>query len=99
MNEKPTKRGCGAILAVALFILLVILPMLYVVSVGPVVRMVQDNRVAREWLPVLMLIYAPLEWTAGNVPIVGPAIQRSVNWWQRPQAVPLSIPAPTAASP
>ena len=99
MDEKPTKRGGGAVVLLAPVVLLVILPMYYVLSVGPVVRMARSGQLSESWRSVLSIAYWPLEWTAENVPVVGPAIISYVEWWAPPQPPVLTAPSPTAPSP
>lgn len=82
MDDKPIKRGGGTAVVLVLVALLVVLPMLYVLSVGPVVWMVHSGFISQTMLPVIGAIYAPLEWVAQNVPVVGPALDRYVRWWQ-----------------
>jgi len=43
MDDKTTKRGGGAVAVVVLLVVLVTLPLLYVLSAGPVVWMVNND--------------------------------------------------------
>jgi hypothetical protein len=95
MDEKATKRGGGAVVVMALVVVVVLLPLLYVLSVGPVARLADNGLIDQKWNTVLGVIYWPLDWTAENVPVVGPAIIGYVEWWQ-PQ--PPIYSAPTLPS-
>ena len=103
MNDKATKRGGGAVVVMALVAVLVLLPLLYVLSVGPVARLADNGLIDQKWQTVFGVIYWPLDWTAENVPVVGPAIIGYVEWWQPPQPIysaptlPVTTSAPTPA--
>jgi len=79
--------------------LLVLLPMLYLLSAGPVARMARSGQLDQSWRSVLDIVYWPLEWTAENVPVVGPAIISYVEWWVPPQPPLLSLPETTPPAP
>lgn len=103
-DEKPAAKrggGGGAAVLVVLIVGLVFLPLLYTLSIGPVILMVDRNWIGKEWMPALETTYSPLEWTATNVPVVGPAIMAYAEWWQdRPQTTPVySVPVPAAPYP
>ena len=60
MNEEPEKKGnAGAIAAV-----LVLLPVLYVLSIGPVIRFYLGGTMPPRFV---VSFYYPLEWTHKNV--------------------------------
>lgn len=94
MDEKPMKRGGGTAVVLVLVAVLVVLPMLYVLSTGPVVWMAHSGFISESLIPVIGVIYAPLEWVAHNVPVVGPALDQYVEWWQPAN----SVPTPPAGS-
>jgi len=102
MDDKATKRGGGAVVALGLVAVFVLLLMLYVLSVGPAVWLVENELLNR---PVAAAFYWPLEWIAIKVPVVGPILNRYVDWWApntvtEPVAPPLSAPtAPAPAAP
>jgi hypothetical protein len=100
--KQATKRGGGgaAVLAVVM-VGLVFLPLLYTLSIGPVIVMVDRDWIGKEWMPALEAVYWPLEWTAENVVIVGPAIMTYAEWWQeRATATPAyAVPPPTPVNP
>jgi hypothetical protein len=87
MDDKPTKQGGGAAVVLVLVAVLFVLPMLYVLSVGPVIWLAHSGYIGTPLVPALGMIYAPLEWVAHNVPVIGPAIDTYANWWQPKQSV------------
>ncbi|MCI0358688.1 MAG: hypothetical protein L0211_09415 [Planctomycetaceae bacterium] len=99
MNDKATKRG-GAAVAIALMAVLVLLPLLYVLSVGPFVWMAGSGWIGQSWMPVAETVYEPLNWAANDVPVIGEAIQSYAKWWEPPMpgVVPpaASVPATSA---
>jgi hypothetical protein len=95
MDDKPTKRGGGTLPVVILLVVLILLPMIYVLSVGPAVWMATSGRMNPRTLEA---VYWPLEWTANNVPVAGPAIVRYVELWD-PQVQPVYSVPPGAPTP
>jgi hypothetical protein len=107
MDDQSKLRSGGAVL-VLLLVALISLPMLYVLSIGPVFWLANENgQIEHLW--VIETAYWPLGWTAENVPAVGPALDSYVQWWSPPNdavydapsaatvPVPVSTPAPTPA--
>ena len=97
MEDKPTKRGGGAVVVMALVAVLVLLPMLYVLSIGPVVWLVSNGRIGPSFQSGLEMVYAPLEWTVNEVPLIrGPIVmyaelwraKNPTTWPDPPQPVP-----------
>jgi uncharacterized membrane protein len=87
MDDKPTKQGGGAAVVLVLVAILVLLPMLYVLSVGPIIWMVHSGFISDSSVSVLGEFYRPLEWVTNKVPVIGPAIDTYANWWQPTQSV------------
>lgn len=85
-------------MAMVLVVVLVLLPVLYVLSVGPVARLADNGLIDQKWNTVLGTIYWPLDWTANNVPVVGPAIITYVEWWQPPQPIYSAPSLPSTAT-
>ena len=80
MDDKPTKRGGGtAVMVLVLVAVLIVLPMLYMLSVGPAVWMATSGRMNPK---TLNAIYSPVEWTAKRIPGGGDALLWYVRWWQ-----------------
>jgi len=98
MNDKATKRGGGAVVVVALVAVLVVLPMLYVLSSGPVCAMVNKGWIDQSWEPVIETAYWPLGWSAEHVPVFGLAVDSYVEWWSSPNQAVYAAP-PTALLP
>ena len=74
-------------MVLVLIAVLIVLPMLYLLSTGPVVWMVHTGLISTSLIPILGSIYAPLEWVSQNVPVVGPAIEQYVEWWRPANSV------------
>ena len=68
MNAQPTHRGSGAAI-VLVMVIAVLLPVLYVLSIGPVVALVEATGVGREASKVF---YAPVIWLHHNTPLKEP---------------------------
>ena len=64
----------------ALWVLL--LPIVYVLSVGPVFAIAERFRLRAE---PLLLVYAPVTWLHRNTPLKRP-IEMYVDWWIAPYA-------------
>jgi len=102
MDEKPTKRERGgAAVVMVLVALLAILPMFYVLSIGPVAGMLDAGWIPRRCEPTLEVAYSPVIWTANNVPAVESVFTSYMLFWVTPnEAVyaaprPAVVPAPT----
>jgi hypothetical protein len=81
MGEKPTKDGSGIGPVLVAAVILVALPMLYVLSIGPMAWLDSKGLLSESAHPVLEYFYFPLALAANSeVPILGPAIQSYVEW-------------------
>src|SRR5262245_55452630 len=79
MEEKPTKDGSGSGPVLVVATLLVALPMLYVLSIGPMAWLDSKGLFSESAHTGLEYFYFPLAMVANNeVPILGPAIQSYV---------------------
>lgn len=76
MSERDEKRG-GLGCAIAGVLLLLLLPVLYVLSIGPVAMLVNNNDSLR-WMAV---IYHPLGWLAECYEPIGHALEWYVDLW------------------
>lgn len=95
--KRPTG---GAAVVVLLVITLLILPLLYVLSVGPAIALHSSGAIGQTGTVILEAVYYPLEWTSRNVPVVGPLIMRYAELWHRTVAVPPPpLPAPAVVPP
>ena len=98
MKDKATGRGGGAATAVVLVVVLVLLPMLYVLSLGPAVWLVSRGWIGPSWQPGLEKVFAPLEWSVNCAPLVGVPIMRYAELWRAEQPVALPSPPPPPAA-
>jgi ABC-type sulfate transport system permease component len=78
MDENEAKR-VGLTIALVFVAVLVLLPMLYVLSIGPVFWLQVTGRIGES--RVLKAVYSPLYWTLNNVPVAGHAIATYMGWW------------------
>lgn len=98
-DGKPTaSRGAGPAV-VAVVLLLALLPLLYVLSIGPVVGLFSrgylqigpDSPVAR--------FYAPLEYIHGEVPLLAQPLDWYVELWRKDEPVSPNPPVQYYATP
>jgi hypothetical protein len=94
MDDKVTKRGGGAAVAIVLVVVLVLLPMIYVQSIGPAAWLHGSGWLSGEGRSILEAAYFPVKWTAQNVTVIGPVIEKYANWCEGDRAVSL-LPLPT----
>jgi len=78
MDDKPTKRGDLTVLL--LVALLVLLPMLYVLSIGPVAWMIAHG-VIDDSLFVRGMYY-PMSVAYRTLPIIRPAFDSYIQFWE-----------------
>jgi hypothetical protein len=79
MEEKRGNAGAAWIVVALLIALL--LPVLYVLSVGPVVAMVQPNSNEPAWFAT---VYAPLIWLDQNSTAASSFFEWYVGFWVSP---------------
>lgn len=99
MENKPAKRSGGAAAAAIIVVVLVLVPLIYVLSIGPLVWLAGTGRISKSWMPILETAYSPLQWTANNVPVAGPAIESYAELWQPSQPAYAPPPAATYSPP
>jgi len=99
MNEKQRgpERG-GAPIVMVLVVLLVLSPLLYVLSIGPVAGMLEAGWISKHWEPTLEVAYSPLLWTANRVPPVESALTNYMLLWVTPNEA-VYVPTTAAAGP
>jgi len=74
--EKSNHRVAVAVAAVV-----VMLPLLYALSIGPTVYIVIRTGMTNQSMPVAEAFYTPLRYVSNSTPL-GPAIQVYVSWWR-----------------
>jgi hypothetical protein len=105
MDDKPTKheRGSGMAVVVTLAVVLILVPVLYVLSIGPAAWLVNTGRLNGDEGSVTVRFYTPLIWAAECCPPVDDSLQWYVSFWEPPRApqvvVPNLSPAPPVAAP
>jgi len=99
MDEKPTKRGCGAVVVLLLVAVLLLSPVLYVLLVGPVVWLDQMDMIPASGGPALKAFYTPVA-IAIDAPVIGSPIMSYIEWWMPPaDQMPHYSVAPMAPAP
>jgi hypothetical protein len=93
--KRPTG---GAAVVLVLVLVLLFLPLVYILSVGPAIWLHSSGAIGPTGTEILEAVYFPLEWSSRNVPLVGPLIMRYADLWHRPTAA-VPLPAPPAAVP
>ena len=78
MDSQPGRRQGGAVVAIAIAILL---PILYVLSVGPAVMFVEMTGTEQELGPVLGVVYYPVVWLYANTWLKEP-LEAYVGFWR-----------------
>ena len=83
-NERSRHgKGAGAAAAAWAVLAALLLPALYVLSVGPAILAVNRGR-GQEWvrrsLPALERFYRPVEWLHDETPLKRP-LEGYLNWW------------------
>jgi hypothetical protein len=94
MDEKPTRRSAGAA-ALVLVAFLVLLPLLYILSVGPIRYLVETGRLTADEGSVVGIVYQPLLWGVENCRPFGSVMEAYANLWDpnSPNVV-IAPPAP-----
>jgi hypothetical protein len=80
MDGKPAKREVHSGVAVTLLVVPVLLPIFYVLSIGPAFKAAGGS-----FTPTMRAFYKPLDWAAGVYPPFGRALLKYVNWWDSPR--------------
>jgi hypothetical protein len=94
-DETRSRRSYWFWLAVALMVA----PVLYILSVGPVVYVIERTGTGDD---AARVVYAPLEWLAANTPLRGPLVSY-IDLWEgmavrkTPPAPPPPLPVPRPA--
>jgi hypothetical protein len=78
MSRSTESRGGAGVAAVILLFLALLLPVLYVLSTGPVVWYCLSNEYPDDFIQTF---YAPLIWLCEAIPAFGNLVERYVQWW------------------
>lgn len=82
-TARPAKETAGyssaALMMVVMLSALVLLPLLYVLSVGPVIMMIERDNLEPEFWE---WFYGPLEWLHEHVEITRPFLDWYVRLWR-----------------
>jgi hypothetical protein len=91
-------RSGGAVAVVAV-LLLVVLPLLYVLSVGPAVWVHESGMLSPGGKHALETIYLPVEWAAYKSQVISTPLMWYIDLW-KPAQSPLPAPSlpPTATT-
>jgi hypothetical protein len=95
--EEKSKRG-GAAVVFALAVMLLVFPLVYVLSIGPVARMLDERWIPQSWEPMLEFAYAPVLWTADSSPAAESVFTGYMEMWVRPNQG-YAAPPPNLVSP
>ena len=99
-SEALTSRGAGPAIAVILVLFVLLSPLLYFLSVGPIVWFTSRQIMQVSEDSVLGRFYAPLLYAADNNRAIGACFEWYAEFWRADQpmpAIPLSPPAPAPA--
>jgi hypothetical protein len=78
MSRSTGSRGGGGVAAVILLFVALLLPVLYVLSTGPVVWYCMRNGYGEHFVDTF---YAPLIWLCEAIPAFGNLVEQYVQWW------------------
>jgi hypothetical protein len=81
MNERPTKRGGGAVAVMALVAVLVLLPLLYVLSIGPVAYLSERGLIEYRAGSPIVLFYVPLFWATRQSELFHDVLTWYIELW------------------
>jgi hypothetical protein len=100
MEDKPVKRALGgpAIVA-AIVVLFVLLPLVYLLAIGPIVWLHERGLVSVEPRSVIGRVYYPAEFAAQHCTPFRLAVETYVSLWRRPEPPVQWAPAPLPAPP
>lgn len=97
--KKPAKRerGSGAALVLVLAVVVVLLPLLYVLSIGPAAWLVNTGRLNGDEGSPTYRFYSPIIWAADNYEPIEQALGWYFSLWE--PEVPLNYPTPPPTAP
>lgn len=89
-NKQDQKRGGCGVAAVA--ILLLCLLIIYVLAVGPLIRIHDEGMMGETTTAIFEAVYCPLGWVAESSPVTGNLLEWYVSLWEGAPAVPPTGP-------
>ena len=84
MDERSTNRTVRPLGVLLLSLLLLLLPILYVLSIGPVFGMVQSGWIGKSWLPAIETFYSPLRLAVVYIPGFDILLSEYQRLWATP---------------
>jgi hypothetical protein len=78
-SEDHTRRGSFVLSWVTATV--IVLPVLYVLSIGPMFRLCMQGHAPDAVKSDLPYIYGPLHWVAEHVPALAQFLHEYVIWW------------------
>ena len=94
-------KSRSAPIAIILIVLVVVLPLLYILSIGPAIWLLQSGYVGDEMIGAF---YLPVIALHDNVPAIGHVLEKYVEFFEPSQPVappmtPPAMPAPAVPAP
>lgn len=77
--KEATAQGSAAAVVVVMLMITVMLPVLYVLSLGPVIMMIERGGMSTEFW---QWFYAPLEWLCEHVDFIRTFVEWYVSLWR-----------------
>jgi hypothetical protein len=98
--DTPAKRerGSGVALVLALAVVVVLVPLLYVLSIGPAAWLVNTGQLNGEEGSPAYRFYSPIIWSANNCQPIDDALGWYYSLWVPEVQINYPTPPPTAAS-
>ena len=101
MDDKPIKRAAGgAAIVAAVVVVFILLPLVYLLAIGPIVWLHDRGYVSAEPGSVVARMYYPADIAAANCRPFARAIETYVSLWERTappvQVAPYLAPVPVA---
>jgi hypothetical protein len=90
--ERKESKPIGAVM---MSVVLLLLPMLYVLSIGPAVWLLDRGAISKK---LLYTAYAPVDWLVHQNETFGDAMEWYCGLWAEPPSEPVPAPLPTRGS-
>lgn len=78
-TKQPDKKRGGYAVVVVVVVVFVLLPVLYVASIGPMSWLASHHLISKDvgWL------YAPVGWACSKSDIIDATVRAYVTWWRK----------------